>query len=78
MRKVQISLDTVDKVVSFVNMVTKFDCDLNIISRRYVINAKSIMGILSVDLSKPLSLCIYASEEEAEDVMETLKTYFAL
>ena len=74
MNTVQISLNSIDKVKSFVNDITKFDCDFDLVSGRYVIDAKSIMGIFSLDLSKPIDLNIH-SEDSANDVMETLKPY---
>ena len=52
MKTVQISLNSIDKVKSFVNDITKFDYDFDLVSGRYVIDAKSIMGIFSLDLSK--------------------------
>ena len=54
MKTVQISLNSIDKVKSFVNEITKFDYDFDLVSGRYVIDAKSIMGIFSLDLSKPV------------------------
>ena len=68
MKTVQISLK------SFVNDITKFDYDFDLVSGRYVIDAKSIMGIFSLDLSKPIDLNIHA-EGDAEDVMKVLKNY---
>ena len=59
MTTVKISLDSIDKVKAFVNAITKFDSDFDLISGRYVIDAKSIMGIFSLDLSKPIELTIH-------------------
>ena len=53
MKTVQISLNSIDKVKSFVNAITQYEYDFDLISGRYVIDAKSIMGIFSLDLSKP-------------------------
>ncbi|HPF29428.1 MAG TPA: HPr family phosphocarrier protein, partial [Lachnospiraceae bacterium] len=63
MKTVQISLNSIDKVKSFVNEITKYDYDFDLISGRYVIDAKSIMGIFSLDLSKPIELNIHVEEE---------------
>ena len=71
---VKISLNSIDKVKSFVNDLTKFDSDFDLVSGRYVIDAKSIMGIFSLDLSKPIDLAIHA-EEDVDKVLETLKPY---
>jgi phosphotransferase system HPr-like phosphotransfer protein len=74
MKTVKISLNSIDKVKSFVNDITRFDYDFDLISGRYVIDAKSIMGIFSLDLSKPIDLNIHA-ESGLDEVMETLKPY---
>ena len=71
---VQISLTSIDKVKSFVNAITQFDFDFDLISGRYVIDAKSIMGIFSLDLSKPIDLAIHA-EANKDEVLEVLKPY---
>jgi len=63
MKTVKVSLNTVDKVKSFVNTVNQLDSDFDLISGRYVIDAKSIMGIFSLDLSKPIELNIHADED---------------
>ncbi len=74
MKTVKISLNSIDKVKSFVNEITKFDYDFDLVSGRYVIDAKSIMGIFSLDLSKPIDLNIHA-EDNADAVLEVLKPY---
>lgn len=74
MKTVMISLNSIDKVKSFVNDITKFDSDFDLVSGRYVIDAKSIMGIFSLDLSKPINLNIHGDEDNAE-IMEVIKKY---
>ena len=74
MTSIKISLNSIDKVKSFVNDLAKFDSDFDLISGRYVIDAKSIMGIFSLDLSKPIDLNIHA-EDGVETILETLKPY---
>ena len=74
MKTVQISLNSIDKVKSFVNDITKFSNDFDLVSGRYVIDAKSIMGIFSLDLSKPIDLNIHA-EENIDEIMEVLSAY---
>ena len=73
MTSVNICLDSIDKVKSFVNEITKFDSDFDLISGRYVIDAKSIMGIFSLDLSKPIELTIH--NDDAADILNTLAPY---
>ena len=65
MTTVNISLNSIDKVKSFVNDITKFDSEFDLISGRYVIDAKSIMGIFSLDLSKPIELSIHSDNTDA-------------
>ena len=74
MKTVKISLNSIDKVKSFVKDITKFDYDVDRVSGRYVIDAKSIMGIFSLDLSKPIDLNIHA-EDNVDEVLESLKPY---
>ena len=74
MKTVQISLNSIDKVKSFVNELAKYDVDFDLVSGRYVIDAKSIMGIFSLDLSKPIDLNIHA-EDNVEQILEALSPY---
>ena len=74
MKTVQISLNSIDKVKSFVNDITKFNNDFDLVSGGYVIDAKSIMGIFSLDLSKPINLNIHA-EENIDEIMTVLAPY---
>lgn len=74
MKTVTINLGSIDKIKSFVNDITKFDSDFDLVSGRYVIDAKSIMGIFSLDLSKPINLNIHGDEDNAE-IMEVIKKY---
>ena len=76
MKTVTISLGSIDKVKSFVNDITKFDSDFDLVSGRYVIDAKSIMGIFSLDLSKPIDLNIH-NDDDIDEIMEILKKYQA-
>ena len=71
MKTVHISLNSIDKVKAFVNEITKFDNDFDLVSGRYVIDAKSIMGIFSLDLSKPIELNIH-SESNVDEILEAL------
>ncbi len=75
MKTVMISLNSIDKVKSFVNEITKYDYDFDLVSGRYVIDAKSIMGIFSLDLSKDIDLNIHADGEEVDEILEKLKPY---
>ncbi len=74
MKTVHISLNSIDKVKAFVNEITRFDNDFDLVSGRYVIDAKSIMGIFSLDLSKPIELNIH-SESNVDEILEALAPY---
>ena len=76
MKTVKISLNSIDKVKSFVNVLTKFDTDFDLISGRYVIDAKSIMGIFSLDLLSPITLSAQTDNEaEADALLADLKDF---
>ena len=75
MKTVDISLNSIDKVKSFVNDISKFEYDFDLVSGRYVIDAKSIMGIFSLDLSKPITLNIHADNASIDSIMTTLEKY---
>ena len=78
MKNTQILIDSIDKVKAFVNEIARFDCDFDLISGRYVIGAKSIMGIFSLDISKPIELDIHVNDEaEAAEIMKALQPYLA-
>lgn len=74
MKTVKISLNSIDKVKSFVSDVTKFDTEFDLVSGRYVIDAKSIMGIFSLDLSKPIDLNVHDSDN-SEEILNILAPY---
>ena len=74
MKTVQISLNSIDKVKSFVNSISQFEYDFDVMSGRYVIDAKSIMGIFSLDLSKPIDLAIH-STDNTDEILEVIKPY---
>ena len=74
MKTVRVCLDSIDKVKGFVNDISRFNTDFDLISGRYVINAKSIMGIFSLDLSKPIELTIHESDE-IDEILKVLQPY---
>ena len=74
MKTVRISLNSIDKVKSFVNDLAKFDVDFDLVSGRYLIDAKSIICTFSLDLSKPIDLNIH-SENQIDEILTTLAPY---
>jgi len=77
MKIVDISLNSIDKVKSFVNDINRFDCDFDLVSGRYVIDAKSIMGIFSLDLSKAITLNIHSDDANIGPIMDVITKYLA-
>lgn len=60
----KVKISTIDDVKKFVNAVAKYDFDVDLISGRYAIDAKSIMGIFSIDLSKELVMKAHTDNED--------------
>ena len=74
MKTVRVCLDSIDKVKGFVNDISRFNTDFDLISGRYVIDAKSIMGIVSRDLSQPIELTIHESDE-MDEILKIIQPY---
>ena len=75
MKTLKISLNSIDKVKTFVNEINQFSGEFDLVSGRYVIDAKSIMGIFSLDISKPIDLNIHAEGDELDEIVEKLAAY---
>ena len=73
MKTLQILLSSINDVKNFVNTVSKYDYCIDLTSGRYVVDAKSIMGIFSLDLSKPIKVEIH--NDECDDLLAELKPY---
>ena len=64
MTKVMVSLQAINDVKEFVNIVMRYDFDIDLVSGRYAVDAKSIMGIFSLDLSKPIELDAHTDDAD--------------
>lgn len=73
MKTVNILLGTINDVKDFVGTVSRYDFDVDLVSGRYAVDAKSIMGIFSLDLSKPIKVDIHA--EDAGEFLAAIKKY---
>ncbi len=73
MTKTTINLKTFGDVQEFVNILMKFAFDIDLVSGRYIVDAKSIMGIYSLDLTKPIEL--QAHTDDAEDLFTAIDKY---
>ena len=74
MKSVNISLSSIDKVKGLVNVLSAYNGDFDLSSERYKVDAKSIMGIFSLDLGKPLRLDIQ-NDDVSDEVIAKLKDY---
>ena len=75
MKTVEVSLDTLEKVKSFVHTINQYKIDFELLSGEYEINAKSIMGIFSLDMSKSITLNMHADVEQLEEALDAIKNY---
>lgn len=73
MTTTMVALKAIDDVKDFVNAVLRFDFDIDLVSGRYAVDAKSIMGIFSLDLSKPIELRAYT--DDAEELLAVLDKF---
>ncbi|MDF2944135.1 MAG: hypothetical protein K0S01_2993 [Herbinix sp.] len=75
MKKIKISLNSFDKVKDFVDITCKLDYDIDLISGRYVVNGQSIMGIFSLDLSKPIDVTIVNERNAMQEIPKELEEF---
>ena len=73
MKEFTVKIATIDQVKKFVSTVMLFNYEVDLVSGRYAIDAKSIMGIFSLDLSKELTLNIHS--DNCADFLEEIKSY---
>ncbi len=73
MKSVNIKLSTINDVKDFVNILTRFNGDADLSSGRYVVDAKSIMGIFSLDLANAITLTIHS--DNADELINEVKPY---
>ena len=75
MKQINIKLSLAENVKPFVNMVNRYPYDMDLRAGRHVVDAKSILGIFSLDLNKPITLEVYT--DDCEDLIEALKDFLA-
>ena len=73
MKTVDIKLSSIEDVRKFVDIVSKYDIDIDLSSGRYIVDAKSIMGIFSLDLLKPIKLT--AHSDNTDELFAEIKHY---
>ena len=76
MLNIPIFFDTIEQVKQFNQAITPFSCDFDLISGRYIVDAKSLLGIYSLDLSKPLELLVHTDDaSETAKIREAVAPY---
>ena len=75
MKTAQIKLSTIRDVQDFVGIATRFDGDLDLSSGRYIVDAKSIIGIFSLDLSKPLTFVVHDDGAKADELLDDVAKF---
>jgi len=76
MTKATVRISTIQDVRTFVETVTKYNMEIDLSSGRYVVDAKSIMGIFSLDLLNPIELTAHTEDEtEAQALLRDLKPF---
>lgn len=73
MKTVNLRLSLVENVNQFVNIVSRYPFEMDLRAGRHVVDAKSILGIFSLDLSRPITLEIYS--DDCEQLMEEIKPF---
>ena len=74
-KTVMIRLSLVENVNRFVNIVARYPFEMDLRAGRHVVDAKSILGIFSLDLSKPIAMEIYS--EDCEELMKEIQPFLA-
>ena len=78
MKTAKVSLDTVDKIKTFVNlaMAVAPDIDLSSDNTRYIVDAKSIMGVFSLNTARPLNVTIHSEDDAVcDEILESMKDF---
>lgn len=73
MEKVMLDLTTAESVKNVVQITSQYDFDIDFVSGRYIVDAKSILGIFSLDLTKPVEMDIHA--DNCESLLQQLAPY---
>ncbi len=77
MKELKILLGTIEDVKEFVNITNNYEFECDLVSGRYAVDAKSIMGIFSLDLSKPLNMVIRGDGTSVEELAEEVGRFAA-
>lgn len=75
MKKCIIKLNSIDDVKEFCALTNSCKFDVDVLSGRYAVDAKSIMGIFSLDLTKEVELVVHANDDESEDLFDGINKF---
>ncbi|MGI6668914.1 MAG: HPr family phosphocarrier protein [Acetivibrionales bacterium] len=75
MKSFYITLKTINDIKDFVNIANKYDFDVDLVSERYVVDAKSIMGVISLDFNKPIRVDVHS--DDCESFHEDIRPFLA-
>lgn len=75
MKEFMVMLKSINDVKDFVSAASMQVCDIDVVSGRYTIDAKSIMGLFSLDLAKPIQVQVYGTEQDGEKFFEAVKKF---
>lgn len=73
MKSIMLKMSFAEEVKTFVNIASRYPYDMDLRAGRHVVDAKSMLGIFSLDLSQPITLEVYA--DECDDLINDLKQY---
>lgn len=73
MKKIKIKLKDIEAVKTFVNAANLYPFEIDLLTGRYIIDAKSIMGVLSLDLSQPIEVVIHT--EQCAELVESIQEF---
>lgn len=73
MKQFTVTLSSINDVKNFVDIVTRYEYEIDLTSGRYVVDAKSIMGIFSLDLSKPINVEVHS--DDCDDLLDELSPF---
>lgn len=78
MKHYQTILNSINSVKDFVDVATSMECEIDVLSGRYVVDGKSIMALFSIDLNKPVIVRFYGNDEEAAQFKEAASKFLTI
>ncbi|CCY17472.1 pTS HPr component phosphorylation site [Eubacterium sp. CAG:786] len=77
MKKMKVMLGSIEDVKEFVALTNSYSVESDLVSGRYAVDAKSIMGIFSLDLAKPLEFVVHSETKEADELLDAVTKFRA-